>query len=136
MPAAAPEAGDGAKPRKLSVLQMANNFAQHAEQSSSPAPPAAPTIKWLSTDKVLKLNGNTVTKSSPASPPPAEEYGVAVANVMLSSGVHGTAPLVACDTMSPCQHDAQHSAGVTSWSARTGWCASVNLQLNRWDTVH
>eukprot|EP00802_Teleaulax_amphioxeia_P009429 Tamp_09445.p1 GENE.Tamp_09445~~Tamp_09445.p1 ORF type:complete len:613 (-),score=108.15 Tamp_09445:336-1919(-) len=88
MPAAAPEAGDGAKPRKLSVLQMANNFAQHAEQSSSPAPPAAPTIKWLSTDKVLKLNGNTVTKSSPASPPPAEEYGVAVANVMLSSGVH------------------------------------------------
>ena len=89
MPVAAPEAGDAANANKRSVLQMANTFAQRAEQSS-PAP--APTIKWLSTDKVLKRNGNTVTKASPASPPPAEEYGVAVADIILSSGVHGTLP--------------------------------------------
>jgi len=89
MPVAAPEAGDAANANKLSVLQMANTFAQRAEQSS-PAP--APTIKWLSTDKVLKRNGNTVTKASPASPPPAEEYGVAVADIILSSGVHGSLP--------------------------------------------
>ena len=98
MPVAAPEAGDAANAKKPSVLQMANTFAQRAEQSS-PAP--APTIKWLSTDKVLKRNGNTVTKASPASPPPAEEYGVAVADIILSSGVHGSLPSACRVAISP-----------------------------------
>ena len=91
MPDAATEVPE-TKPRKLSVLQMANNFAQRAEEataSSVPAAPEKPTIKWLTTDKVLRLEGNTVTKKCASSPAPGQEYGVAVADVSLSSGVHG-----------------------------------------------
>lgn len=102
---------DMQKPKKLSVLQMASNFAQVAEESSpallpAPAPtrgapppaiaPSAievPTLKWLTSDRVLKVDGNTVVKASSNAASPAEEYGVAVADVVLSSGVHGSPPL-------------------------------------------
>jgi len=97
MPAAAAEENmETPKPRKLSVLQMANIFALKVEESSpapslAPAlPPAAPTIKVRNMDSVLKLDGNTVTKNSAPAPSSAEEFGVAVADVALSSGVHGS----------------------------------------------
>ena len=83
-----------AKPAKLSVLQMASNFAQIAQDASpQQAKPgnsaaAAPTIKWRKTDGVLKVKGNTVSKSSAASVSGDEEFGVALADVALSTGVH------------------------------------------------
>ena len=79
----------------MSVLQMANNFAQKAEEGSPQMqPPERPTIKWLTTDKVFKVNGNTITKASAwnasgSEASGSEEYGVAIADVDLSSGVHG-----------------------------------------------
>ena len=74
------------KTKKLSVLEMANNFAQRVEESKeAELPPQKPTIKWARSDKVLRVDGNTVTKASSS----AEEYGVAVADAPLSSGVHG-----------------------------------------------
>jgi hypothetical protein len=97
---------DMPKPKKLSVLQMASNFAQVAEESSpapAPAPPPihnapqptieVPTLKWLTSDRVLKVEGNTVVKASGNTASPADQYGVAVADVVLSSGVHGSPPL-------------------------------------------
>ena len=79
----------------MSVLQMANNFAQKAEEGSPQMPPPErPTIKWLTTDNVFKVNGNTITKASAwnasgSEASGSEEYGVAIADVDLSSGVHG-----------------------------------------------
>jgi len=82
---------DAPRPKKLSVLEMANNFAQRAEENEPDLLPATakPTIKWARSDRVLRIEGNTLTKNSPPSPSAEEEYGVAVADAPLSSGVHG-----------------------------------------------
>jgi hypothetical protein len=94
--------------KKVSVLQMANNFAQKAEEGSPQMPPPErPTIKWLTTDKVFKVNGNTITKASAWSASGSdasgsEEYGVAIADVALSSGVHGSLRSISSLCRLPC----------------------------------
>jgi hypothetical protein len=94
--------------KKVSVLQMANNFAQKTEEGSPQMPPPErPTIKWLTTDKVFKVNGNTITKASACSASGSEasgseEYGVAIADVALSSGVHGCLRSISSLCRQPC----------------------------------
>ena len=71
-------------PAPLQIAQDASP--QQAKPGNSAA--AAPTIKWRKTDGVLKVKGNTVSKSSAASVSGDEEFGVALADVALSTGVH------------------------------------------------
>lgn len=113
------------KPKKLSVLEMANNFAQRVEESKeAELPPPKPTIKWARSDKVLRVDGNTVTKASSS----AEEYGVAVADA-LSSGVHGAPlPPLDCAHFCACPVYATFSRPPPSWS---GSCARVCGLCNR-----